>query len=411
MTVWHFEEGQDRKGPISEDKLHDLIKTGRISHSTLLWRQGMDDWQPAGEMPTIAAAFVVPPPLPITHSMSGPCQPQEGTPPSLETQQPSKSRPWPRFWARFIDTLIFTPLLSLAIGLSTAVYAPHLYIQLAEMNEGLLGVLLLPLVNLLLALIMIATGSTPGKAIVGVRVPVPASKSRLAFFLAREMKVWAAGLGLGIPFVALFTQIRQYRLIAAGNTASYDEGNPNILADPSNLRLVAGLAVVAALFTGTVYLRVESKNAVNDVYAKQTWINPVTQLTAQIGRTWHGEEMKTNSGRVFYFASQSLLAEAIVGYEQFGFDGIDKLAYANGIKGVIASDIRINSEWAPLSVQGIPALRATGNAVKADDTHVEVTIAVVGRNAWRMLIFSRGRPVEQLPEKDNFVEAIFGTAN
>jgi hypothetical protein len=242
-------------------------------------------------------------------------------------------------------------------------------------------------------------------------VPVPASKGRLAFFLAREMKVWAQGMGLGIPFVALFTQIRQYRLLAAGNATSYDEGNPVIAADPSNLRLVAGLVVTAALFTGTIYLQVESKDAASDAYVKQAWINPITQLTAQIGRTWQGEELKTNSGRVFYFASQSLLAEAVVGYEQFGFDGIDNLSYANAFKGAVASDVSINSEWIPVSVHGIPALRATGSAVKAGDTNVEVTVAVVGRNAWRALIFARGRPVGQLPEKDNFVEAIFGTAN
>jgi hypothetical protein len=279
------------------------------------------------------------------------------------------------------------------------------------MNDVLFGILLLPLVSLFLALCMITTGFTPGKAIVGVRVPFPSDRGRIGFFVSREFKVWAAGLGFGIPFVALFTQIHQYRRLAAGKAASYDDGNPAVATNPSKVRLRMAIVVVMALFAVSIILRAEDQQAASNLTATQAWINPVTKKTATIGKTWQAQEMTTNSGRAFYFVSNELLTEAILGYEQFPSDGVEAVAYANAIKEAVASDISITSEWKPVTVEGMSALRATGKSVKFSDSIVEVTIVVTGRDAWRTLIFTRGNSILQSAEKDKFVQAMFGTAN
>lgn len=409
MANWYYAVGQDQKGPISEDELRSLIKSGQINRETYVWYEGMDAWQRAAEHPDLSNAFVAPPPLPTALPPRLP--PPAFEPPAVNAGVVLTSRPWPRFWARFIDNLILVPLFGFCIGLWAVLYAPDVYLQIVTMNGALFGVLLLPLVTLFLAVCMIATGTTFGKAIVGVRVPVPSGRSRIGFFLSREFKVWAAGLGIGIPFVALFTQVRQYRRLAAGQAASYDEGNPAILANPSKMRLSAAIVVVLSLFTGNIILRTEDQKVASNLAATQTWVNPVTKKTATIGKTWQAQEMKTNSGRAFYFASNELLAEAVFGYEQFSSDKVDSGLYADAIKRAVASDVSITTEWRAITVRGLPALRATGKSVKFDDSNVEVTIVVTGRDAWRTLMFARGNSPAQSAEKDKFVQAMFGTAN
>lgn len=412
MITWYYAIGQDQKGPISEADLRALIKSGQLGRETLVWRDGMDSWQPADKSPGLADVFVMPPPLPAVP----PPMPYVPLAPVVETA-PTKtevaitSRPWPRFWARLIDNFLLVPLFGFGIGLWAVLYSPGIYLRIVEMNGILFSVLILPVVTLFLALCMIVTGTTLGKAIVGVRVPVPANRGRIGFFLAREFKVWSAGLGLGIPFVALFTQVRQYRRLAAGQAATYDEGNPPVVADPSKFRLSAATVVVAALFLGNVVLRQEDQRATRNLVSTQTWINPVTKKSATIGQTWRATEMNTDSGRAFYFASDELLAEAILGYEQFQSAGVENAVYADAIKKAVASEITLNTQWTPVTVRGMAALRATGKSVKFDDSLVEVTIVVIGRDAWRTIVFARGNSTTQSSEKDKFVQAMFGTTN
>lgn len=44
MTNWHYVEGGERKGPISEEELQILIPTLVTGKDTLVWKDGMTDW-------------------------------------------------------------------------------------------------------------------------------------------------------------------------------------------------------------------------------------------------------------------------------------------------------------------------------------------------------------------------------
>ncbi len=406
MADWYYAVGQARQGPASDHELSALIKSGTIKRDTYVWRDGMENWLHAEEHPDLAKAFVTPPPLP---------QPPKLPPPAFQsiTQQSFAltSRPWPRFWARLIDNLIFVPLLGFSIGLWSVLYAPDIYVQLVAMNAAVFSIFVLPLAMLVTGVSMVFTGYTPGKAIVGIKVPVPEGRNRIVFFLSREIRVWVAGLGLGIPFVALFTQINQYRRLAEGKAASYDEGAPLVTANPSKTRLGFAIAIVGALFAGNIVLRLDEQQSSRNLTTSKSWLNPVTNKSASIGGTWQPQEMTTNGGRAFYFISNELLAEAIFGYEQLPVGSIEAAAYARAIKNAVASDVAITSEWQPTYVQKMPALRATGKATKINDSAVEVTIMLSGRNAWRTLVFTRGNTPAQMAEKDRFVQAMFATAN
>ncbi len=53
----------ERKGPISERQLRDLIAAGKIRHATLVWAHGMMDWKPVREIAALAGDL---PPAPPT---------------------------------------------------------------------------------------------------------------------------------------------------------------------------------------------------------------------------------------------------------------------------------------------------------------------------------------------------------
>lgn len=54
---WYYESNGLQQGPVSEPELRQLITLGRISKHNLLWRKGMHDWTPLGEV----ADFFPPP--------------------------------------------------------------------------------------------------------------------------------------------------------------------------------------------------------------------------------------------------------------------------------------------------------------------------------------------------------------
>ena len=45
---WYYAVGTDRKGPVSEDEFQRLVGQGVITSGTLVWREGMANWQPHG---------------------------------------------------------------------------------------------------------------------------------------------------------------------------------------------------------------------------------------------------------------------------------------------------------------------------------------------------------------------------
>jgi len=56
---WYYAEAGEQRGPITDVELSDLAKTGTIRDGTLVWREGMENWQPYGKVKSPSSA---PPP-------------------------------------------------------------------------------------------------------------------------------------------------------------------------------------------------------------------------------------------------------------------------------------------------------------------------------------------------------------
>jgi len=46
---WYYAVGQDRQGPVGENEIARLARSGEIGPQTWIWRAGMAEWKPAGE--------------------------------------------------------------------------------------------------------------------------------------------------------------------------------------------------------------------------------------------------------------------------------------------------------------------------------------------------------------------------
>lgn len=50
-AVWYFADGDVQRGPVTEAQLRALIGTGNLTPENPVWKEGLDDWTPAGEVP------------------------------------------------------------------------------------------------------------------------------------------------------------------------------------------------------------------------------------------------------------------------------------------------------------------------------------------------------------------------
>ena len=63
---WYYVEDNERKGPVSIEHLRQLVVTGQITSSTMLWKKGMASWIPASQIEEVSSTVAAdePPPLP-----------------------------------------------------------------------------------------------------------------------------------------------------------------------------------------------------------------------------------------------------------------------------------------------------------------------------------------------------------
>lgn len=63
---WFYAIGEEQKGPIGQNEFDTLVQEKVIQPETLVWCQGMPQWQPWSTLASAATAQVVPAPPPIT---------------------------------------------------------------------------------------------------------------------------------------------------------------------------------------------------------------------------------------------------------------------------------------------------------------------------------------------------------
>lgn len=63
---WHVAINGKAEGPFAQTQLTDMVRNGQLSKTSLVWKKGMDNWQAAGDIGSLAPLFQnTPPPLPV----------------------------------------------------------------------------------------------------------------------------------------------------------------------------------------------------------------------------------------------------------------------------------------------------------------------------------------------------------
>ena len=155
---WYYADGGRPTGPVEEAALDDLVRTGAVRDDTLVWCEGMAEWQPHA---TVRGARLAPP-MPAA---------------SVGAGTPRYAGFWIRFVARVLDQIIlsagewllFIPVRPLfQIGAMPANPA-----AMISLGAGILGLitLLAFIVSFAYEVFFVSTyGGTPGKLILGLRI-------------------------------------------------------------------------------------------------------------------------------------------------------------------------------------------------------------------------------------------------
>ena len=103
-SQWYYAASDRQHGPVTEAELKRLLASGEVASTSLVWRDGMGEWQPAGQMselgavrPAVAAATLptaagvaagpLPPPVPYPYGF-GPSGPGYAPPPPAPPAAP-----------------------------------------------------------------------------------------------------------------------------------------------------------------------------------------------------------------------------------------------------------------------------------------------------------------------------------
>jgi hypothetical protein len=75
MADWFFAKGTAQRGPVALEFIFDSLRAGTLTAHDMVWRDGMAQWTPTGQVPELAGAFssatpAIPPAQPAAFATS-----------------------------------------------------------------------------------------------------------------------------------------------------------------------------------------------------------------------------------------------------------------------------------------------------------------------------------------------------
>lgn len=140
MTHWYYADaGGQRQGPFTADELATHARNGRLTAESLVWRDGLDDWQPFGNFASELDVPVtaLPPMEPVAEEAPDPAHVPYAPPSAQLTSTHSfvaggrvvQAGLWKRFAASFIDNIVTTVM-------SYALIVPLMLLGVSVMGAG-----------------------------------------------------------------------------------------------------------------------------------------------------------------------------------------------------------------------------------------------------------------------------------
>ncbi|MFN7922049.1 MAG: RDD family protein [Bryobacteraceae bacterium] len=235
--LWFYAEGEVQKGPVSDEAFADLVRSGVVRDSTLIWREDLPNWTPYSSVKVPVAAPPVPPApsfAPVAAAAAAApvqfctncgrqflsselvaiygrpvcaqCKPQV-LQQVREGATPMDARVYAGFWARFAAILIDGIILTIVTGgLTMVVFAAGMGGD--PSSPAWIGAFaLLQLVDVAIgvgyvAWFLVNKGATPGKMALGLRV-IRANGGPITYGLGvgRYFASMVSGMILGLGYL------------------------------------------------------------------------------------------------------------------------------------------------------------------------------------------------------------------
>jgi hypothetical protein len=161
-------------------------------------------------------------------------------------------RPWTRFWARLFDIYVFSFIFGI---ISVFLFSPRIADKGQELLFGMLALFVWAFVE---PAFLASFGTTPDKWLMRIKLTVRDGSISYGRALARSLKVWWRGLGVGFPLVALFTMaIGAGRLRKNGITSWDKEGG--FVVTHERVGWLRGLGMALIMFAFLVLQAIGSK--------------------------------------------------------------------------------------------------------------------------------------------------------
>jgi len=87
---WYYSKNGAQLGPIGSAEMQSKLASGDISPTDLVWREGMADWQPAGQVAELQALIAPPAERPSSETPTAPAAPYAAPVPVVVTGPPSQ---------------------------------------------------------------------------------------------------------------------------------------------------------------------------------------------------------------------------------------------------------------------------------------------------------------------------------
>ena len=199
MRTWIIIDGE-KSGPFDIAQIARRLESGDLNPETYGWIEGMKKWQPLSTIPQFSescrqAQSPTPPPLPavVIDSAAPPSTAHWQIP--ATTMQEKTALLIRRFFARWFDMLLWSSSYMCAFQLSGS--------DLKSLMMSFWFNYTMMIVWLLIEAAMIhAWGTTPGKALLGLRVKrADASALPVGLSLLRSIRVYLMGMGMSHPLL------------------------------------------------------------------------------------------------------------------------------------------------------------------------------------------------------------------
>lgn len=111
---WFYAKGGSQQGPVDADELRAKVATGEVSASDLVWREGMRDWAPLGDVPELSGYLAAPAtpaapaaPAQLPAAAASPYQPPRADPARAVTMPSGPLTPIPTYlWQSIVVTIL-----------------------------------------------------------------------------------------------------------------------------------------------------------------------------------------------------------------------------------------------------------------------------------------------------------------